>query len=454
MRHFKITIIAILTGTVLLLGCAANIDYYTIQATDDQAVLFKIATQNKDSHLRMYAVEKLNDQSVLAEIAIKDIANWVRIAAVNKIIDQTLLRKIAIADKVPDVRMAAIIKIADIDQPLLTKIAFEDDAIENREFAIKKIFDQTILTQLALKDKDWGVRILAISKLTDQSLLIKLAKEGDFFEKGAAKTRLVILQNDQTVLSKMAVEEDNWSNRVIAVSKLSDQSLLAKIAAEDGNAFVRGAAMKMLTAKEALFKVAGDLKYVTRDAIEFAARLKLAVQESEIKYRFPNLQESIIIVGTSQKYSPNPDAEKIFKQIIEVQGEEIVIKLIQNDSTIVEESWTTVFPEVININCLIHATVYGEDLLKSLFHLDNFTANDFLELVNSIIPEVRIGIVSNLKDQAILTKVAFEDVCAQVRIAAVQKLMDHSTISKIAQEDKEESVRTVAEDRLKEIFSK
>lgn len=106
-------------------------------------------------------------------------------------------------------------------------------------------------------------------------------------------------------------------------------------------------------------------------------------------------------------------------------GEAIHVKLIANgDSLIplVEAEWTTVFPEKTRSLVFTRAETSGTDLLTRLLQQSAFTQNDLAELANSKIPEVRLGAVANITDQALLAKVANEDKDANVHEAAKKRL--------------------------------
>jgi len=61
----------------------------------DQALLAKIAVEDKSDGVRMTALEKLDNQAVLAEIAIEDHYSLIKEAAVRRLSNEILLSKIA-----------------------------------------------------------------------------------------------------------------------------------------------------------------------------------------------------------------------------------------------------------------------------------------------------------------------------------------------------------------------
>jgi hypothetical protein len=430
----KVNIIMVIVVSFLW-GCAASLAdrHKSVEETQDQKVLARIANDDDDWTVRLAAVQKLTDQTVLAKIVSDDKDGIVRDTAMQKITDQAILAKIATNDKNKDIRMAAV----------------------------QKLTDQAIIAKIATKDEDWFVRTAAIVKLTDRTMLTTIANESDFLDRETAKRTLISLQSDQTALAQIATKDENWSFRVMAVMKLTDQSLLTKIAIDDDNLNVRIAAVEKLTDQELLTKVAvtvndpvslyliisklnnpnpifmlkiGNTECVTRDATQSIARMNLAIQEPRIKSHFPALLCVINFSSESRKYSNYRFKDNNLRDsfgnypgeaITDIQGEIITFKLNQKDSTIAEVSWSAEFPnEIPSTTGYIRANVSGEYLLKKLLHMSVFTADDLYELIHSSIPEVRIGGVSNLSDLTLLAKVANEDKCNDVRIAAEYRIKE------------------------------
>ena len=93
-----------------------------VQSASDQALLAKIAVEDKDSNVRKAAVEKLTDQTVLAKIVAENKDCWaVCQAAVGRLTDQALLMKLAVESTQLGVGEAAVCKLSD--QDMLVKIA-------------------------------------------------------------------------------------------------------------------------------------------------------------------------------------------------------------------------------------------------------------------------------------------------------------------------------------------
>ena len=99
----------------------------------------------------------------------------VRIAVVDILTDQAVLAKVAIEDKDADVRKIAIEKLTD--QAILAKIAIDakDWVISKR--AVEKLADQAILAKIAVDTKDLIISEKAVEKLTDQAVLARVMND-------------------------------------------------------------------------------------------------------------------------------------------------------------------------------------------------------------------------------------------------------------------------------------
>jgi RNA polymerase sigma factor (sigma-70 family) len=141
----------------------------------DQALLAKLAVDDKGLGIRCDAVRRLTDQTVLAKLAFEDQDNSIRWTAVKNLADQALLIKLALEDRVMQVRQLAVENKNLTDQAVLAKIALEDKEMSPRYYAADKLTDQAVLAKIALEDKESGVRIVAVRKITDKVVLEKIA---------------------------------------------------------------------------------------------------------------------------------------------------------------------------------------------------------------------------------------------------------------------------------------
>ena len=168
-----------------------------------------------------------------------------RIRAVNKTTDQNILFKVAIDDGNPYVQLAAVSRISD--QDLLYRVVLESEDKEVRRAANSKISDQELINKLAMESGDWEIRLNSIEKVTDQNILYKIVllnmpdKEmtaalgkcepetvSRLMEESIGqvlKLRIVKILSDQKQLINIAINNDNWTVRQAAFTKLDDSSL-------------------------------------------------------------------------------------------------------------------------------------------------------------------------------------------------------------------------------------
>ena len=223
----------------------------SVEELTDQALLSKLALEDKDWLIREAAVKNSNltNQSVIASLAVKDENVAVRFAAVDKLTDQSLLDKIAVEDKSWEVRSAAVRHLTN--QTVLEKVAVEEENKYIRRSATEKMTNQTVLARIAIGDKWEEVRMAAVKNLNDQAVLEEVAI-ADNHE--TVRWLAIDKITNQTVLAKIAIQEKTEWVRRDAVKKLTDQILLAKIAAEDEGLQVRWAAFRKLKDKVILEK--------------------------------------------------------------------------------------------------------------------------------------------------------------------------------------------------------
>lgn len=117
----------------------------------------------------------------------------------------------------------------------------------------------TLLTGCApsITSDDIGERREAVANITDQSLLMRVALEDE-----SAAVRMAAMEKvtDQSLLARMAIDDKSESVRKAAVEKVTDQALLEKVAREHSTANlfgeVRLAAVERLTDQAALARMA------------------------------------------------------------------------------------------------------------------------------------------------------------------------------------------------------
>jgi hypothetical protein len=142
-------------------------------------------------------------------------------------------------------------------------------------------------------------------------------------------------------------------------------------------------------------------------AKEGIARVELAIQESRITSRIPDLECVCYMQGAGQGYGgPGIPGSR------SIRGEKVQIVLRHRGemAPLAEASWSTKFPSEVrgglaytvgsNAEYFLPAEVSAEDILIKLLHLNVFTPEDLSQLTSSGIPEVRVGAASNLADRS------------------------------------------------------
>ncbi|MGO9093761.1 MAG: hypothetical protein ACLQGV_00920 [Bryobacteraceae bacterium] len=324
-------------------------------------------------------------------------------AAIRKLTDQALLAKIALESQYASARQAAVLKLTD--QSLLVKIALQDQQANVRQAAVDSLNDQALLATLAIQSKYTPVRVAAINKLTDQVLLARIAIEGEGWPPSEALRKLT----DQAMLAKVAIQSKSQSAGFDAVRKLTDKALLDRVAAEARDQHVRESAVAKLEEQAGLAEaakqvqdrslrlqaiaamepsgpnlkpLAGYLGAPTSDAMESAARIKLAIREPRIRNRFP------LIVFAPQVSLRSHGYFGISKGGT-MPGESVAFELSQAGQTLAQRTWSTVFPQQTWGFAFLAAKVDATDLLRELLRNAVFTPDDLAELSSSEIPELR-----------------------------------------------------------------
>ena len=156
---------------------------------EDQLLLKKIATTDKDRYKRAEAADKITNQFVALDMSktVKDRA--IRLIAINKVKDEDLLRDAALNSQFFDVRSFAWERLGEnnksiaeivintkknphvddifnkvVDEETLKWIAIEADDKRYRTQAIEKIDSADILYDLVFESKDKSIRRAAVFK--------------------------------------------------------------------------------------------------------------------------------------------------------------------------------------------------------------------------------------------------------------------------------------------------
>jgi hypothetical protein len=225
----------------------------------DRALLTKIAISDSDNDVCYTAVESLNNQADCAGLAVQAMLVRVateardgrtRYAAIYHLTDSVVLARIAVADKDDRVRQAAIGNLAD--QALLAKLAIEDRGFGVREAAVKRLTNQVLLAKIAAEAKDIPIRIHAMERLTDHALLAKILKSPPLGNNIATSGKL-----DSYFLLRRWAEHDSQAGiRLAAVRRITDERFLANLLEKETSAAVRSFIIATLQNTDSMAHVA------------------------------------------------------------------------------------------------------------------------------------------------------------------------------------------------------
>ncbi len=259
--------LAVMTGIVLLTGCAPRLDsphaterLEALKKVSDPSLLAKFACTDAAWEVRLYAAGHVTDQAVLTKVALEDADGEVGCAAVLHLTDQAALAKVALGAPPPEVRLAAVRRLTD--QNALAGVAIRDKVESIRKIAIRKLTDQAALAQVALETDDPAI----IRKLTDpavlakyildrQARLTKTALESSFSDEALAAFGK-LTNPDQAVLAKLALHALAPEVGLAAGAKLTDQAALSQVAQSGGTSDVRLVAINRLTDQTVLTQIA------------------------------------------------------------------------------------------------------------------------------------------------------------------------------------------------------
>ena len=257
MKTITVPILFVCITAIIFLGCA-HYTLETVQMTNDQAVLAKIALGNNDRSVRHAAAEKLTDQTLLVKVATEG-DDWViRETAVENITDQAVLKNIEMNDKEEGVCEAAVKKLTD--QAALAEIVLADKNFIVCMDAVRKLTDEQLLEKVVTEDKTLLVRLEAIKNITGEAFISKLIKENkDEIVRNEAKRTLKFLElkktNDKDTIIKMAIEAEDFELGLAALARITDETDLTKIVLGSVNSFTRGKALDRITNQEAWLRL-------------------------------------------------------------------------------------------------------------------------------------------------------------------------------------------------------
>ena len=205
----------------------------------DQAVLAKVAVEEKWLDIRVAAITKVTDQVLLRQWAGKDPQAAIRQAAVRGIADDRFLTQRLTTEPSVAVRAAIVGTLRNKDS--LRVVALTAYHWTDREQALKRLrgADQGLASDVAAAHKALARMVETLATETDSSRLLVLALEGEFDVLRAAAVRRL---SDPAALEQAALRASDREVLKILLAKLEDKSMLNRIAAAADDRAMRLAA--------------------------------------------------------------------------------------------------------------------------------------------------------------------------------------------------------------------
>ena len=137
---------------------------------EDQLLLKKIATTDKDRYKRAEAADKITNQFVALDMSktVKDRA--IRLIAINKVKDEDLLRDAALNSQFFDVRSFAWERLGENNKSI-AEIVINTKKNPHVDDIFNKVVDEETLKWIAIEADDKRYRTQAIEKIDSADIL-------------------------------------------------------------------------------------------------------------------------------------------------------------------------------------------------------------------------------------------------------------------------------------------
>ncbi len=270
--------------------------------------------------------------------------------------------------------------------------------------AVQKLTDESILTQMALSDEERKVRWAATDKITNQTKLAQTTlaqialSDKDHFVRYKATEKIT----DQKILTQIALSDDDQLIRQSATEKITDQTILAEIALSDSHDRVRNCATKKIIDQKILTQIAlsDDDKDVRLLATEKTTNqtilAEIALSDKECRIRLAAVKN------------------------LEDQNTLEKIALSDKDYNL----RVSAIEKIIDQITLTHIALSDDDFM------------------------IRLSATKKITDQTILAQIAFSNDHEAIREIAIKNLEDQNTLTKIALSDKDDSARLFATEKI------
>lgn len=299
--------------------------------------------------------------------------------------------------------------------PSLRTVERINDQGELANLAIRLGMDLRVGDSTAAHEKRIGISFAAVNKITDQVMLSKVAMEAENFEvAGSAVLKLT----DPEAIAKVALNADSWRVRSAAIDRMVGWDVT-----NPHPLFRLLPWLNKLPSREQRDRMLPALLPVV-DLLSYPDVARLLGEIVSVKVTF----------GASGKERYGPGG------VIVVAGEVVRCGISLTRSPLVEGSWYTQFPKIAAAGASPQAKVRATELLDVFFQRipePALTATCRKIAVETNEPELQRMAIRKLidpVDQPLLAKIAVEARNEEVQEAAVQELTDQALLARIVLE--------------------
>jgi len=386
--------------------------------------LFKPKWQNSNLQKRLKAVAQIEDQDLLAKITKLSDSRPTILAAMKKITSQEVLASIAQSHEDSWVREQAVSAITD--QETLYKIAENrNEEYEVRLSGAKLLADQSLLTKVALENNDQMLQKTIIDKLEEEAFLIEVVKNSkSVVARGMAAKKI---KNQEALKNLLrTVKDDSVIKQLLPL--INDKELIKETFTQSESAGIRQHALMLISDEDFLLNVAKNHSGKT-ERLTAISRLKDDQSFYSIAKYGKTEQEKLTSIGKMKSH-------ELLLQLLEESDEpkkiKIIVKKIGKNEKILdvlERATSIEFCQTV-LNCVDNEMV------------EKIERDAKNEILNDLVKEKRYTPI--LKNTSL---------GESKRVEAVKHVVDVNVLSEIAKQSENLyfDLRNACEERIKEI---
>lgn len=319
-------------------------------------------------------------------------------------------------------RLNAVAQIED--QDLLAKIAKLSDSRPTILAAMKKITSQEVLASIAQSHKDSWVREQAVSAITDQETLYKITKNSnEEFEVRLSGAKLL---TDQSLLTKVAMENNGQVFQQTIIDKLEEEASLIEVVKNSKSVAARGMAAKKIKNQEALKNLLGTVK-----------------DDSVIKQLLPSINDKELIKET---FTQSESAGVRQHALLLISDEDFLLNVAKNHSGKTER--LTAISRLKDDQSLYVIAKYGKTEQEKLTSIGKMKSQELLlQLLGETEEPKKIKIiVKKIGDKERILDV-LERATSIEFCQTVLECLDNKVVEKIARDTKNEILNDLIKEK-------